>query len=157
MLHRRLCDEGGTVTNTNAVVNAKAAMNTNDTDTTTQTDTQERSPEGHALALLRALADEDGQSLPRLAKRLGLAASELQRLRTALGEDPRFDGLGLIETRTDLRDRECLWLSARGRRFLCDAGLVAGSERYSGECDICEHGAGHGGLADADSDVQRHG
>jgi hypothetical protein len=116
-------------------------MNTNEIDTTTRTDKRERSPEQLALALLRALGDEDGQSLPRLAKRLGLAASELQRLRTALGEDPRFDGLGLIQTRTDLRERECLWLSARGRDVLRDAGLVAGSERYSSESGMCEYDA----------------
>lgn len=71
-----------------------------------------------ALALLRALAEDDGQSLPRLAKRLRLAASELQRLCVALGEDARFDGLGLIESRTDARGRARLWLSPRGRRLI---------------------------------------
>ena len=47
-----------------------------------------------ALALLRLLAIEDGQSSARVAKRLGLGQSELQRLLTTLGEDPRYDGGG---------------------------------------------------------------
>jgi formate dehydrogenase accessory protein FdhD len=88
--------------------------------------TSERGDEP-ALALLRALAEDDGQSLPRLAKRLGLAASELQRLCVALGEvvgeDARFGGLGLIEARPDARGRARLWLSPRGRRLVQGAAL----------------------------------
>jgi len=67
-----------------------------------------------ALALLRLLAVEDGQSNARVAKRLGIGQSELQRLLTALGEDPRYDGLALIEQRRD-GERTLLWLSERGR------------------------------------------
>jgi IclR helix-turn-helix domain len=78
--------------------------------------------ENRALALLSALANEDGQSLPRLAKRLGLAASELQRLLVALGDDPQFGGLGLVGARNDSRGRNCIWLSARGQS-VCDAML----------------------------------
>lgn len=70
--------------------------------------------EDRALALLQLLAEEDGQSLPRLAKRLGLGASELQRLLVALGDDPRFDGLDLVEQRRD-GERILLWRTARGR------------------------------------------
>ena len=66
--------------------------------------------------LLRLLAQEDGQSLPRVAKRLGLGASELQRLLTALGPDPRFDGLDLVEARVEgVRTR--LWLTDKGRQL----------------------------------------
>lgn len=67
-----------------------------------------------ALALLRLLAVEDGQSSARVAKRLGMGQSELQRLLTALGEDPRYDGLALIEQHRD-GERTLLWLSERGR------------------------------------------
>ena len=69
-----------------------------------------------ALALLRLLADEDGQSIHRVAKRLGLGLSELQRLLTAFGPDPRFDGLDLVDARSD-GARTCLWLTERGRRL----------------------------------------
>lgn len=69
-----------------------------------------------ALALLRLLADEDGQSLHRVAKRLGLGLSELQRLLTALGPDPRYDGLDLVEPRVD-GERTRLWLTAKGRQL----------------------------------------
>lgn len=69
-----------------------------------------------ALALLRLLAREDGQSIHRVAKRLQLSLSELQRLLTALGPDRRFDGLDLVEQRED-GDRILLWLTERGRRL----------------------------------------
>ena len=75
--------------------------------------------EDRALALLQLLACEDGASTARASKALGLGASELQRLLVALGDDPRFDGLDLIERRDsptrDGRTRTCLWLTARGR------------------------------------------
>lgn len=85
--------------------------------------------EDAALALLRLLADEGDVSAARAAKRLGLGASELQRLLTALGTDPRFDGLDLVEqsveqsvepSRGPRRDgaRVLLRLTARGR-VLC--------------------------------------
>jgi DNA-binding MarR family transcriptional regulator len=77
-----------------------------------------------ALALLRLLAEEDGLSPPRAAKKLGLGASELQRLLVALGDDPRFDGLGLVERREEPhRDgtRTRLWLSAHGRALCARA------------------------------------
>lgn len=69
-----------------------------------------------ALALLQLLAQEDGQSIHRLAKRLGLGLSELQRLLVALGNDPRFDGLDLVEQRND-GARVLLWLTDKGRRL----------------------------------------
>ena len=72
--------------------------------------------EDPAFELLRLLAQEDGQSLPRVAKRLGLGASELQRLLTALGPDARFDGLDLVEARVD-GERTRLWLTDKGRRL----------------------------------------
>lgn len=68
----------------------------------------------NALALLRLLAQEGEMSLPRAAKRLQSSASELQRLLVALGDDPRFDGLDLVE-RTHDGERVLLRLTARGR------------------------------------------
>ena len=76
--------------------------------------------EDQALALLRLLAREDGQSLPRAARALGLGASELQRLLTALGPDPRFDGLDLVEARAD-GQRTRLFLTAKGRQLCTQA------------------------------------
>lgn len=73
-----------------------------------------------ALALLRLLAEEDGQSLHRVAKRLDLSVSELQRLLTALGPDPRYDGLDLVEPRVD-GERTRLWLTEKGRRLCANA------------------------------------
>jgi len=70
--------------------------------------------EDNALALLHLLAQEDAVSLPRAAKRLHLSTSELQRLLVALGDDPRFDGLDLVEQSRD-GDRILLQLTARGR------------------------------------------
>lgn len=83
----------------------------------------------HALALLRLLAGEGEVSPARAAKRLGLGASELNRLLVALGDDPRFDGLDLVERiATPHRDgmREQLRLTARGR------ALCAGVPQDSG-------------------------
>lgn len=69
-----------------------------------------------ALALLRLLEREDGQSIHRVAKHLGLGLSELQRLLTALGDDPRYDGLDLVRQRRD-GERIRLWLTEKGRRL----------------------------------------
>lgn len=77
--------------------------------------------EAHALALLRLLAQEDGQSMPRVAKKLGLGASELRRLLAALGNDARYDGLDLVEQRDD-GERTVLWLTARGRGLCAATG-----------------------------------
>lgn len=74
----------------------------------------------HALALLHLLAGEDGVSLPRAARHLALSQSELNRLLTALGLDPRFDGLDLVTVRDD-GDRRTLWLTDKGRE-LCRNG-----------------------------------
>ncbi|HEU0305812.1 MAG TPA: helix-turn-helix domain-containing protein [Lysobacter sp.] len=76
--------------------------------------------EDQALLLLQLLATEDGQSIHRVAKRLGLSLSELQRLLTALGQDPRFDGLDLVEQRGE-GDRILLWLTDKGRRLCATA------------------------------------
>jgi hypothetical protein len=80
--------------------------------------------EENALALLRLLADEGDISAARAAKRLGLGASELQRLLTALGDDPRFDGLDLVEQSIEPRRdgvRVRLRLTARGRALCAQA------------------------------------
>lgn len=81
--------------------------------------------EDAALALLRLLAEHGDVSMPRAAKRLGLGASELQRLLVALGDDPRFDGLDLVERHVEPHTdgaRTLLRLTARGRA-LCDGRL----------------------------------
>ena len=78
--------------------------------------------EDAALALLQLLAQHTEVSLPRAAKRLNLSASELQRLLVALGDDPRFDGLDLVEQHVEqYRDsgRVLLRLTERGRA-LCE-------------------------------------
>lgn len=76
--------------------------------------------EDQALALLQLLVQEDGQSLHRVAKRLGLGVSELQRLLTALGPDPRYDGLDLVEPRIE-GERTRLWLTEKGKRLCANA------------------------------------
>jgi len=73
--------------------------------------------EDAALALLRLLREEDGQSIHRVAKRLQLGLSELQRILAALGNDPRFDGLDLVERRED-GERTLLWLTDKGRQLV---------------------------------------
>ncbi|WP_206861213.1 hypothetical protein [Lysobacter changpingensis] len=72
--------------------------------------------EDAALAVLRLLREEDGQSIHRVAKRLQLGLSELQRVLAALGDDPRF-GLDLVERRQD-GERTLLWLTQKGRRLV---------------------------------------
>ena len=69
-----------------------------------------------ALALLRLLHAEDGVPLHRATKRLGLSVSEVQRLLAALGPDPRYDGLDLVEARHE-GERVRLWLTAKGRQL----------------------------------------
>lgn len=72
--------------------------------------------EDPALALLQLLHEEDGQSIHRVARRLRLGLSELQRVLSALGPDPRFDGLDLVEQRAD-GERTVLWLTEKGRHL----------------------------------------
>jgi hypothetical protein len=79
-----------------------------------------REPEAQAAALLAMLARDDGPSLPRAAKALGLRTSELQRLLVALGDDPRLPGLALVEARVD-GERTRLWLTAKGRALCAGA------------------------------------
>ena len=71
-----------------------------------------------ALALLQLLAQHNDVSLPRAAKRLSTSASELQRLLVALGNEPRFDRLDLVEQYRD-GERVLLRLTERGRA-LCE-------------------------------------
>ncbi|MFD0725686.1 hypothetical protein [Lysobacter brunescens] len=84
----------------------------------------------HALALLRLLAEDGEVSPARAAKRLGLGASELNRLLVAMGNDPRYDGLDLVErVATPHRDgmREQLRLTARGQALCTDASQGGGA------------------------------
>ncbi len=45
-----------------------------------------------------------------------MGLSELQRLLSALGNDPRFDGLDLVTTSRD-GERLTLWLTEKGKRL----------------------------------------
>ena len=84
--------------------------------------------EDAALALLHLLAQEGEVSQPRAARRLGLGASELQRLLVALGDDPRFDGLDLVATRTEAHRngaRTLLRLTPRGQALCAAADGIA--------------------------------
>ena len=69
-----------------------------------------------ALALLQLLAAGDGVSTARAAKQLRVSQSELQRLLTALGPDPRYDGFDLVAVR-DEGERRTLWLTDKGREL----------------------------------------
>lgn len=72
-------------------------------------------------ALLRFLAETGEASTARAARRLGLAASELQRLLAVLGDDPVIGGLGLVDVRAD-GSRRLLALTAAGRDWLVRHG-----------------------------------
>lgn len=76
------------------------------------------------LSLLALLTEDDGASMPRAAKRLGLAASELRRLLVMLGDDAHLGGLGLVECRASERGHERLWLTERGRALCRGANAV---------------------------------
>jgi DNA-binding IclR family transcriptional regulator len=73
--------------------------------------------EAQLAGLLRFVAAEEGASAARVARNLGLAASELQRLLAVLGDDPVLGGLGLVATR-DERGRATLHLTDAGRDWL---------------------------------------
>ncbi len=109
------------IKNASSIDGSSEAMSCSDVSNASATSAGDRQ-EDRALVLLSVLANEDGQSLPRLAKRLGLAASELQRLLVVLGDDPQFGGLGLVEARCDSRGRNCIWLTTRGQT-ICDSIL----------------------------------
>ncbi|MCC7249814.1 MAG: hypothetical protein IT473_14420 [Lysobacter sp.] len=85
---------------------------------------QDATHDERPLALLALLAEEDGVSVPRAAKRLGLAASELRRLLVALGDDAQLGGLGLVECRASDRGHDRLWLTERGRALCLGASAV---------------------------------
>jgi hypothetical protein len=68
-------------------------------------------------ALLRFVGENEGTSAARAARRLGLAASELQRLLAVLGDDAVLGGLGLVAVRDD-GPRRLLALSDAGRDWL---------------------------------------
>lgn len=91
--------------------------------------------EDAALALLHLLAQEGEVSQPRAARRLGLSASELQRLLVALGDDPRFDGLDLVATRTEPHrnnERTLLRLTPRGQALCADADVMRERATHGG-------------------------
>ena len=54
-----------------------------------------------SVKLLDLLAAEGTQSAARVAKKLGLAQSQLRRLLTQLGDNTTLGGLGLVEVRED--------------------------------------------------------
>lgn len=60
--------------------------------------------------LLALIAADEGLSVARACKRLGLSRSELQRMLVALGDDVSLGALGLV--RVEQREgRALLWLS----------------------------------------------
>lgn len=65
-------------------------------------------------ALLALLAHEDGMSIHKACKKLGLSMSEMMRLLTLLGADEALGGLALVE-REERGGRTCLFLTTRGR------------------------------------------
>ena len=73
--------------------------------------------EARLAAVVRFVADNEGVSVSRVAKQLGLSQSELSRLLVVLGADASMAGLGLIEWR-DQGQRRLLWLSSHGREWL---------------------------------------
>lgn len=77
--------------------------------------------EAQLAALLRFVGANEGASTARVARRLGLAASELQRLLAVLGDDPVLGGLGLIVARDD-SGRPVLHLTDAGRDWLARHG-----------------------------------
>ncbi|MEC5384810.1 hypothetical protein VVD49_03705 [Uliginosibacterium sp. H3] len=73
-----------------------------------------------AAALLSLLQGEDGLSIHKACKKLGLSMSEMMRLLALLGDDASLGGLNLVEQRKD-GARTLLCLNARGRGALAAA------------------------------------
>lgn len=69
--------------------------------------------------IMQFLAENDGASLPRVAKQLALSQSELLRLLAMLGDDASLDGLGLVEARL-VESRRLLFLTDRGRAWVSE-------------------------------------
>lgn len=67
--------------------------------------------------ILDLVASEEGLSIARACKRLGLSRSELQRLLTQLGGDESFGGLDLIRIEAE-PGRNTLWFTERARAAL---------------------------------------
>jgi DNA-binding IclR family transcriptional regulator len=73
----------------------------------------------NAAALLVLLAHEDGMSIHKANKKLGLSMSEMMRLLATLDTNATFGGLNLVERRED---------GERVRLFLTDKGRAACGE-----------------------------
>jgi hypothetical protein len=65
-------------------------------------------------ALLSLLRDEDGMSIHKACKKLGLSMSEMMRLLTVLGDNAALGGLNLVARRED-GARTVLCLTAAGQ------------------------------------------
>ncbi|HEX5126823.1 MAG TPA: hypothetical protein VFW00_08785 [Rhodocyclaceae bacterium] len=72
-----------------------------------------------ALRLLALVADEEGLSINKATKKLGLSMSELMRLLATLGNHPQTGGLDLVIHQEE-GGRVCLRLTEKGR-MLCRA------------------------------------
>lgn len=72
--------------------------------------------EEEAVRLLSLVGMDEGASIPKVAKRLGLGQSQLLRTLAVLGHSDGLPGLGLIEVRGDEPAR--LYLTAQGRAWL---------------------------------------
>lgn len=73
--------------------------------------------EDRLAAVLRFVDDNDGVSVARAAKQLGLSQSELLRLLAVLGEDRSLGGLGLVAVQEE-NSRRLLRLTSDGRDWL---------------------------------------
>ncbi|HSD37086.1 MAG TPA: hypothetical protein VLC92_06235 [Rhodocyclaceae bacterium] len=73
-----------------------------------------------AAALLSLLRDDDGMSIHKACKKLGLSMSEMMRLLTLLGDDAAVGGLNLVMRRED---------GARTLLFLTEGGHAAAATK----------------------------
>lgn len=71
-------------------------------------------PSDARRALLDLVAGEEGLSIARACKRLGLSRSEVNRLLVELGDDPVLGGLDLIRVERS-EERQTLHLTERAR------------------------------------------
>ena len=72
--------------------------------------------EDRLVTVLDFVAGNEGASLAKACKRLGLSRSELLRCLGVLGDAPALGGLALVDT-VDDHGRPCLRLSVRGRTW----------------------------------------
>lgn len=72
--------------------------------------------EAEIKVLLALLIEDEGPSVPKVAKRMGLGQSQLLRILSALGPDPIVGGLGLVQVRGEEPKR--IFLTTAGREWM---------------------------------------